>query len=170
MLYPAELKIKKCPFGCDADMELIKETMSFKTKGEDIVADRWVYKCPICSNGFTTTHSDTITMENIKHLKKTTCDKCGILYEYDWHVEYDTCPKCGNDSSTSPFDEFMIGVREQLNCNAESSFKQQYITYGYTNEQVDENLEYFERCMKFGLSPYKSLLFFGDYLKGEYEI
>lgn len=154
MLYPAELKIKKCPFGCDADLELIKETMSFKTKGEDIVADRWVYKCPICSNGFTTTHSDTITMENIKHIKYTTCDKVGIIHDPD----------------TSSFDEFMIGVREQLNCNAELSFKQQYITYGYTNEQVDENLEYFERCMNFGLSPYKSLLFFGDYLKGEYDI
>jgi hypothetical protein len=64
MLYPAELKIKKCPFGCDADLELQKESIVFKTKGSDIVGDRWVYKCPICSNGFTTTESDTISMEN----------------------------------------------------------------------------------------------------------
>jgi len=134
MLYPAELKIKKCPFGCDADLELQKESIVFKTKGSDIVGDRWVYKCPICSNGFTTTESDTISMENLK------------------------------------FEEYMIDARQQLNCNAELSYKQKHITYGYTNEQVDENLEYFERCMNFGLSPYKALLFFGEYLKGDYEI
>jgi len=51
-----------------------------------------------------------------------------------------------------------------------------YITYNYTNEQVDRNIDYFEQCWKQDLSAYKALLFFPDYIDnpnisyGQYEI
>jgi hypothetical protein len=35
------------------------------------------------------------------------------------------------------------------------------------NELVDNNLDYFEDCMNKGVSPYKGLLFFYDYLNSE---
>ena len=44
------------------------------------------------------------------------------------------------------------------------------LEYGYSDEMIFSNIDYFKRCNDFGLSAYKSLLFFGDYLKGEYDI
>ena len=62
------------------------------------------------------------------------------------------------------FQLYIIDVKQQLYCNASDEYKKEYITYNYTNEQVDNNLMYFEKCMRDGLSPYKALLYFGDYL------
>lgn len=67
---PKELKFKKCPFGCDTDIELIKESQTFATKGGVYVGERWLYKCPSCNQGFTTTDSDTISMATLKLKKK----------------------------------------------------------------------------------------------------
>ena len=53
-------------------------------------------------------------------------------------------------------------VKNQLTCNDQNS---DFITYDYTEQEVDNNLPYFRKCMKKGLSPYKALLFFNDYLK-----
>ena len=39
--------------------------------------------------------------------------------------------------------------------------------YGYTNKQVDDNKKYFYKCRRDGLSPYKALLFFNDYLENK---
>jgi hypothetical protein len=36
--------------------------------------------------------------------------------------------------------------------------------------QLRDNVEYFKKCYFAGLSAYKALLFFGDYLKGDYDI
>ena len=44
------------------------------------------------------------------------------------------------------------------------------LEYTYTVEQIFENLDYFDKCRKRGLSAYKALLFFNDYLNGEYDI
>lgn len=44
------------------------------------------------------------------------------------------------------------------------------LEYTYTDEQIFENVEYFDKCRKRGLSAYKALLFFHDYLNGEYDI
>jgi hypothetical protein len=44
------------------------------------------------------------------------------------------------------------------------------LEYGYSDEMIFSNIDYFKRCNDFGLSAYKALLFFGDYLKGEYDI
>ena len=68
------------------------------------------------------------------------------------------------------FEDYIIDAKKQLNCNASEHYKKNYITYGYTNQEIDANLDYFERCMKFGLSAYKALLFFYDYLNGGYDI
>ena len=35
---------------------------------------------------------------------------------------------------------------------------------------VLHNLDYFKRCFNSGLSAYKALLFFNDYMNGDYEI
>lgn len=67
-------------------------------------------------------------------------------------------------SRMNNFEEYIQNVREQLYCNATEEFKSNYITYMYSNEQVDSNLDYFNNCMNSGLSGYKALLFFGDYL------
>ena len=59
------------------------------------------------------------------------------------------------------FEGYIKRVKEQLTCNTPNS---EFITYEYSENQVDDNLEYFRECMQSGLSPYKSLLFFDDYL------
>lgn len=62
------------------------------------------------------------------------------------------------------FDEYFLDVLAQLSCNASEEFLNNYITYTYSNELVNEHRDYFKRCMDNNLSPYKSLLFFRDYL------
>jgi len=62
-------------------------------------------------------------------------------------------------------EEYIKKVKEQLWCNATEAYKETYITYFYLNEDIDNNLEYFENCKNDNLSPYKALLFFYDYLK-----
>jgi hypothetical protein len=44
------------------------------------------------------------------------------------------------------------------------------LEYTYTDEQIFANVEYFDKCRKRGLSAYKALLFFHDYLNGDYDI
>ncbi|PKV49093.1 hypothetical protein ATE84_1109 [Aquimarina sp. MAR_2010_214] len=70
MKVPKPLKLKKCPFGCDVDYELIKEKQKFTSNGKMYHGERLLYKCPECKQGFTTTESDTISMENLKNKLK----------------------------------------------------------------------------------------------------
>ena len=60
--------------------------------------------------------------------------------------------------------KYIEDVKSQLNCNAINEYKNNYITYLYTNEQIESNLDYFKKCYENGLSPYKSLLFFNEFL------
>jgi hypothetical protein len=62
------------------------------------------------------------------------------------------------------FDEYIEDVKSQLDENATDFHKNNYVTYTYSNELIDNNLDYFEDCMNKGLSAYKGLLFFYDYL------
>ncbi len=55
-----------CPFGCDAKIKLTTVKEKFIAKGAIYKGNRWVYQCPICKKSFTTTESDTISMENLK--------------------------------------------------------------------------------------------------------
>jgi hypothetical protein len=65
------------------------------------------------------------------------------------------------------FDEYIEDVKSQLDENATDFHKNNYVTYTYSNELVDANLVYFEDCMNKGLSAYKALLFFTDYLNNK---
>lgn len=67
------------------------------------------------------------------------------------------------------FDGYLQDVKSQLTCNATIEYSSMYITYTYTNEQIESNLNYFRDCLKHGLSAYKALLFFGDFLNGNYK-
>lgn len=67
-------------------------------------------------------------------------------------------------------EKYIIKVRDQLDCNSSQEDREKYGTYKYSNVEIDNNMDYFERCKENGLSAYKSLLFFGDYLEGNYEI
>lgn len=60
---------------------------------------------------------------------------------------------------------YISEVKLQLVENTDDNYKSEYITYHYSNKLVDENLDYFKDCMDKELSPYKALLFFGDYLR-----
>jgi len=64
--------------------------------------------------------------------------------------------------------KYIKKVREQLYCNATENYKNNYITYDYTNKQIDEYLDYFEKCKINNLSSYKALLFFGDYINEDF--
>ena len=66
------------------------------------------------------------------------------------------------------FYDYIAYVKSQLCCN--NSEDVEYITYDYTEEEIDNNLDYFKHCMKKSLSGYKALLFFHDYLNNEYRI
>jgi hypothetical protein len=70
-------------------------------------------------------------------------------------------------SKLNPFDEYIEDVKSQLDETATDFHKSNYVTYTYSNELVDTNLDYFEDCMNGGLSAYKALLFFYDYLNSE---
>jgi len=63
---------------------------------------------------------------------------------------------------------YIDDVHCQLSCNNPNPVD--FIVYDYTNEQVKQNETYFRNCLRNGLSGYKALLFFGDYLAGEYRI
>lgn len=42
--------------------------------------------------------------------------------------------------------------------------------YTYDDKTLFNNIDYFKRCQKAGLSAYKALLFLHDYINGEYYI
>lgn len=66
MVKPNELKIKDYPFGCGGKIELTQDWQKFSAKGNIYEGKRWLYKCNKCDERFTTTESDTISMENLK--------------------------------------------------------------------------------------------------------
>ena len=68
------------------------------------------------------------------------------------------------------FDEYLADVRSQLECNASDEYKGKHIVYPYTVAVVDENIDYFKDCHKGGMSAYKALLFFHDYLAANDEL
>lgn len=65
------------------------------------------------------------------------------------------------------FDEYMADVFSQLDENVSDEYRGTHITYTYSNNLVNNNLDYFEDCMNKRLSSYKALLFFYDYLHNE---
>ena len=60
------------------------------------------------------------------------------------------------------FEEYIENVKSQLCCNNPEIVD--FITYDYSEEEIDENLDYFKECLDRNLSGYKALLFLYDYL------
>jgi hypothetical protein len=56
--------------------------------------------------------------------------------------------------------KYIKEVKAQLVCNAPPDYQKRYVTFQFTNEQVDKNLDYFKDCMNRKLSPYKALELF----------
>jgi hypothetical protein len=67
-------------------------------------------------------------------------------------------------------DGYIELAKKQLYCNTTQEEKDVYYTYNFTNEQIDDNIPYFIKCLERDLSPYKALLFFHDFLNGDYGI
>lgn len=64
------------------------------------------------------------------------------------------------------FDEYITKVYSCLCCNiTEEERNREYIScYDFTEEEVNKNISYFRECYNSGLSAYKALLFFYDFL------
>lgn len=58
------------------------------------------------------------------------------------------------------FEEYIKDVKSQLECNASEEYKKKYVVYTYSNEDVDNNLDYFKKMYDDGYSAYKALLLF----------
>jgi hypothetical protein len=66
--------------------------------------------------------------------------------------------------------EYLNHIKSQLVGNVTQAEQAEYGSYNYTDEQIDSNSFYFEHCRDTGLSAYKALLFFHDYLNGDYTL
>lgn len=60
------------------------------------------------------------------------------------------------------FDEYLKDVKSQLTCNASGDYKSKYITYDYSEEEVNNNLNHFKGCYNQNISGYKALLFLSE--------
>lgn len=66
-------------------------------------------------------------------------------------------------------EEYIADVKSQLTCNYTQPTL--FITYNYTVKEIDDNINYFKYCLEeCNLSAYKALLFFYDYLEGDFKI
>lgn len=53
----------------------------------------------------------------------------------------------------------MEDVYSQLECNASNEYEKMYITFTYSKEEVENNIDYFKRCYNKNISAYKALTF-----------
>lgn len=63
--------------------------------------------------------------------------------------------------------KYIFDVKSQLYHNASEYDKKHYITYLYSDEQIDSNMEYFKECMNDNLSTHNSLELFSNYLNNK---
>lgn len=63
------------------------------------------------------------------------------------------------------FEEYMKDVRSQLECNRSAEDKAKYGCYTYSEQTVNENLDYFMDCLTRNIGTYTALLFLQDYLQ-----
>lgn len=54
--------------------------------------------------------------------------------------------------------EYINKVKENLTIN--NSIDTPYYTFNYSENIIDDNIDYFKCCLKENLSPYKALLLF----------
>lgn len=58
------------------------------------------------------------------------------------------------------FEYYIQKAKAQLACNTSPAYQRDYITFQFTNKQIDNNLPYFRDCMNKGLSPFMALRLF----------
>lgn len=67
--------------------------------------------------------------------------------------------------------DYIFKVKSHLYCNLTNNERMVEVSYDYTDDDIDKNVDYFCDCLNEGLSPYKALLFFYDYLTSKnYEL
>lgn len=66
-------------------------------------------------------------------------------------------------------ENYIEEVKSHLCCNMSEENRSRFVCYEYTNEQVDNNIEYFEDCCNDHISAYTALLLFYDYLQDKKE-
>ena len=62
-------------------------------------------------------------------------------------------------------EEYLEDTKRHLNYFQTDDELKEYYNFDYTFQEILENKEYFESCLNKGISTYKALLFFEDYLK-----
>ena len=62
-------------------------------------------------------------------------------------------------------EEYLEDTKRHLNHFQTDNELKEYYNFDYTFQEILENKEYFESCLNKGISTYKALLFFEDYLK-----
>lgn len=63
------------------------------------------------------------------------------------------------------FEEYIEKVKSNLYCNLSEDEKKVFYSYDFTEDEIDNNLEYFKDCYNNDISAYTSLLLFADYLR-----
>ena len=63
------------------------------------------------------------------------------------------------------FKEYIEKVKENLCQNMTEDEKSVLICYEFTDDDIDNNLDYFKNCYNQELSAYKALLYFNDYIE-----
>jgi len=56
--------------------------------------------------------------------------------------------------------EYIKDAYSQLECNASDEYKKKYVTFPYSNEDVEINIDYFKKCYINNMSAYKALTLF----------
>lgn len=64
------------------------------------------------------------------------------------------------------FQTYMENVRSQLTCN-NTEEERDFIVFDYSQDFINSHRVYFMRSMVAGLSPYKALTFFSDWLEDQ---
>lgn len=63
------------------------------------------------------------------------------------------------------FEEYIEKVKSNLYCNLSEDEKKVFYSYDFTEDEIDNNLDYFRDYYNNDISAYTSLLFFADYLR-----
>ena len=61
-------------------------------------------------------------------------------------------------------EDYIKEVKAKLACNMSEENQKKFVCYEYSNEQVDNNIDYFKECCDDNLSVYTALLLFQSYL------
>ena len=61
--------------------------------------------------------------------------------------------------------KYLEKVIERLHLKSDIDIK-----FLYTEDQINDNIDYIDWCERNGLSPYKCLTFLDDYIRGDYNV